>query len=297
MKLVNEIIELASDGKQPLADVLRKCLILAFDLKNEKLKNWTERELNGFAKDDEVPPYRTVTLHSKGNFSGPAGSWIPQRPLPLGILEKKERDYLINSKFLQPIATYDTSGLSDEHNAIINWPPDLIVKYQARFIEGYALSQAWQEVPASVMVGLCEEVRNRVLRFALEIREEVAQVDDQPSALPAEKIEAAVINYIYGGVNVIGGTAKDFTQIGNIIVAKGDFNRLTNALRSLEVPDVEIASLKQALAEDGETLGQRTKQWLTNLGSKLGSTGLKIGATIAQEAAKEWLLQYCGLKQ
>ena len=69
MKLVNEIIELASDGKQPLAKVLRKCLILAFDLKNDELKYWTEKELNGFDKDDELPPYRSVTLHSKGNFS------------------------------------------------------------------------------------------------------------------------------------------------------------------------------------------------------------------------------------
>jgi hypothetical protein len=29
MRLVDEIVELASDGKKPLADALRKCLILA----------------------------------------------------------------------------------------------------------------------------------------------------------------------------------------------------------------------------------------------------------------------------
>ena len=47
MKLVDEIIQMASDGKRSLADALRKCLILAFDLKNDKLKQWVEKELNG----------------------------------------------------------------------------------------------------------------------------------------------------------------------------------------------------------------------------------------------------------
>jgi hypothetical protein len=40
MKLVDEIIEMAADGKKPLADVLRKCLILSFSLKNDTLKVW-----------------------------------------------------------------------------------------------------------------------------------------------------------------------------------------------------------------------------------------------------------------
>jgi hypothetical protein len=43
MKLIDEIIQISSDGESPLADALRKCLILAFDLKNETLKQWVER--------------------------------------------------------------------------------------------------------------------------------------------------------------------------------------------------------------------------------------------------------------
>jgi hypothetical protein len=47
MKLLNEIIDAATDTTQPVANILRKCLILAFELKNEKLKAWVEGELNG----------------------------------------------------------------------------------------------------------------------------------------------------------------------------------------------------------------------------------------------------------
>jgi hypothetical protein len=300
MKLVDEIIEMASDSKEPLANVLRKCLVLAFELKNEKLKGWVEKELNGFDRDDVVPEYRKAMLHSKGNFSGPFGAWIPKRPLPWGVLEKQHQELLV-SKFTEPIGAYDMlASAGKKGQAVINWAPDLIAHYQAKFIEGYALSQAWQEVPTSLIIGLCEQVRNRVLRFVLEIKEELGHVEDKASAVPAEKVEAAVINYIYGGTNVIGGMVKDFSQFNNIIIAKGDFNGLKSALKGLEVPDAEIALLKQAIDADGadakEGLGQRTKHWLRDIGSKLGKAGLKVGTTVAQEVAKEWLMQYYGLK-
>jgi len=296
MKLVSEIIDLASDGSKQVADVLRKCLVLSFDLKNEALKVWVEKELTGFDKDDELPQYRKVMLHSTGNFSGPAGGWIPQRPLPLGVLEKKDRDFLMPTRLSQPIAAYDQSEARRQVNATIAWPPDLIAKYQARFIEGYALSQAWQDLPGSVMVGLREEVRNRVLRFALEIREELGHVEDKPSAIPAEKIEAAVTNYIFGGTNVITGSAKEFTQIGTVNIAKGDFNALSTALRGLDIPESDIELLRGAIEADKTSFGARTKAWLKGVGSKIGNAGLKIGSGAATQVVNAWLLQYFDLK-
>jgi hypothetical protein len=127
------------------------------------------------------------------------GAWIPKRPLPIAIIDKKHRPLLV-SKLVAPIATYDGFREKDGE-LIINWPPDLIVHYQGKFIEGYALAQAWQEVPISMVVGMCEEVRNRLLRFALEIREELGHADDEPANVPQEKVDAAVVNHIYGGVN------------------------------------------------------------------------------------------------
>ena len=197
---------------------------------------------------------------------------------------------------MQPIAAYDQSGAESQRNAIIAWPPDLIAKYQGNFIQGYALSQAWQDLPGSVVVGLCEEVRNRVLRFALEIREELGRVEDKPSAIPAERIEAAVTNYIFGGTNVITSSAKDFTQIGTVVVARGDFNALSTALRGLEIPQSEIDLLRGAIEADQKTFGARTKEWLMSVGSKIGNAGLKIGSSAATQIVNAWLLHYFGLK-
>jgi hypothetical protein len=145
------------------------------------------------------------------------------------------------------------------------------------------------------------------LRFALEIRDELGHYGGEPAAVPAERIEAAVVNHIYGGVNVIGGTVKDFTQIGSVLVPKGDFNvpkgdfnALTGALKRLDIPDKEIGSLKEAIEADGKSkeggLGKRASAWLKRVGTMVGREGFSIGTAATQELVKAWLLQYCGLK-
>ena len=57
-------------------------------------------------------------------------------------------------------------------------------------------------------------------------------------------------NYIFGGTNVISGTAHDFTQIGSITIAKNDMEGLTAALRNLGVQEEDVIDLKSALQQD-----------------------------------------------
>ena len=54
MQLLDEIIDLAAREQGSVATLLRKCLVLAHTLKNERLKTWAENELNGY-RNDEVP--------------------------------------------------------------------------------------------------------------------------------------------------------------------------------------------------------------------------------------------------
>jgi len=45
--------------------------------------------------------------------------------------------------------------------------------YQSKFIEGYALNRAWQVIPPSSFVALRDTIRKRILKFGLEIRDEL----------------------------------------------------------------------------------------------------------------------------
>jgi hypothetical protein len=68
------------------------------------------------------------------------------------------------------------------------------------------------------IVGLLDTVRNRILRFALEIRDELGQTNSNDvTAIPPEKIERSVAINIFGGNNVIANDARvpEFQLLGS----------------------------------------------------------------------------------
>jgi hypothetical protein len=103
-----------------------------------------------------------------------------------------------------------------------------------------------------LVVGLCEEVRNRLLRFALEIREGLEEVGDKPAKLPQGRIEAAVVNHIYGKVVTVIGAAVN-AQISQVAIPPGDIEALKDALRKGHVPESELPVLEEAIKEDAKT--------------------------------------------
>jgi hypothetical protein len=297
MKLIDQIITEAVESQTKVSSLLRKCLVLAFELKNEKLKQWVESELNGYADKTAVPDYRKAYLNSKGHFSGPMGSSMRNRPLPMGVLEKKYRELLEPSYFSQAIAAYDIDTKDREGALGIPWRPDLIAINQEKFYGGWALSSAWQEIPLGLFPSIIDTVKTRVLRFALEIREALGSVDENPANLPAAKVEAAVNNFIFGGNNVINSQVAQLSQQGDTIV-QGDFEALTKALHALGVDAGDIAELKTATDEDGITqgpdLGKKTNTWLNKLATKMGGAGWTMGTAGGVELVKELVMKYLG---
>src|ERR1700686_2519994 len=91
--LLDDIIDAATDGKQPLPDILRKCLRLGHELKNERLKAWANQELSGYPRTEDLPEYRIARADAYGNFSGPFGSGARRYPIPPVGLDEKHRGF------------------------------------------------------------------------------------------------------------------------------------------------------------------------------------------------------------
>jgi AbiTii len=103
--------------------------------------------------------------------------------------------------FSDAIAAYDIDTKDKGGTLGMPWRTDLIALNQEKFYADWALSSAWQEIPLGLFPSIIDTVKSRVLRFALEIREALAAVDDEPGKLPTAKIEAAVNTFIIGGNN------------------------------------------------------------------------------------------------
>jgi hypothetical protein len=213
MKLLDEIIDLAAADKGSVSTLLRKCLVLAHTLRNDRLKKWAEDELNGYEGDEGIPEYRKTAATAKGFFIGPYGSQINDQPIPPAALRKEHRRFAVSVVLRQPIASYER--VDPDGRFVIEWPADLTMVYQGKFFGGdYVLNRAWQEIPVAVFVGLIDTVRTRVLRLALELKDDLGAVSDDLNGLPKEKIDQHVIAYIFGGTNVIA--SSNFAQIDRI---------------------------------------------------------------------------------
>jgi hypothetical protein len=168
MKLLDDIIDFAANDKEPIGNVLRKCLILESEFPNDAFRAWLDRELDGYDKDNELPSYRLIPSRSLGMFTG-VSSNINSQPLNIAVMTPDDRKIVEDLKLFQPASSYE--GRPDKTaDASIPWPPYLTVKYQNNFYTTHTLLRAWQQLPGSVMVALLETVRTRVLRFALELK-------------------------------------------------------------------------------------------------------------------------------
>jgi hypothetical protein len=301
MKLLEEIIDLAVGNKEPLSVLLRKCLVLASILKNTKLKEWVERELKGYGQDDPLPEYRVVPVVAKGNFSGIGGAKIENLPLPSGILDEKHREWATTTHLFSPIAAYE--GLAEQPKdggtPNIPWPADLVVHYQHKFIRGYVLVVAWQDIPRSAIISLIDTIRTRVLSFALEMQGEVERASDDPAAVPSEQVTRLLINNIYGGTVVVTETAHNISQSVNI-VARGELDALISALRTVGLLESDIDGLKYAIREDEksgvtEGVGPKSSSWLARTLGRVGKASLKVGADVARDTITRALLGYFGI--
>src|ERR1700761_3727971 len=129
--LLDDIIELASDDKRKLSVVLRKCLILAQKLKNERLKVWANQELNGYSSGDSVPEYRILSTIALGDFAGFGGAFSRNFPIPVYVLREDHRHWVTTVHLTQEVgALEDMVSNTTERSLRFPWPTELVALYQ-----------------------------------------------------------------------------------------------------------------------------------------------------------------------
>src|SRR5258708_6045324 len=171
--LLDDIINLAIDGKQPLPDILRKCLLLGHELKNDRLKQWANQELNGYKSKEDTPDYRHLQAIAKGHFFGSYGGELKNYPIPPASLEEKHRHWAREVYLMQGVSAYeDILRASDGATIAFPLPGDILLSYQQQFLHAHGLISAWLVVSKNAFVEVLDTVRNRTLNIALQIKDE-----------------------------------------------------------------------------------------------------------------------------
>jgi hypothetical protein len=300
--LLNEIIELATDAKHPLALVLRKCLILGYQLKNDRLKSWANQELNGYQSREDLPKYRLLRVGAHGNFAS-AYQQMKGFAIPSFMLDEKDRDWAERVELHESVSSYEeiVSCSVTNGSILVEWPGNMIAKYQSKFFQGdMALINAWQEIPRSVLVQVLDTVRNRTLSMALELKGEIGGTEDMEEITPSEsaKIEQTVVNNIFGGTAYFASGHSTITATTNTqnIISVGDRAQLDSVLKKVGLSDDDLKELTEAEKADGEKkMGTRVMDWIKKNAPKALVGGVKLGADITKEVLVAYLKQYTGL--
>lgn len=300
--LLDEIIALATDDKHPITTLLRMCIVLAHQLKNERLKKWANDELRGYNSTDNLPEYRTISAAATGRFLGPFWAHFEQG-IPSSALEKKHRKFAEVVHLTQPVGTLeDTLKSGTGSRLFFPWSANLVAYYQEKLRSEWQLISAHQTVAKSVIAGILDTVRTRVLNMALEIQSDVGEKDEDLKEITPEeskKVDQTIVTNIFGG-NVYLSTGQSTMTATTVQqqqqnIAAGDWEHLAKVLRDAGSSEADLAELSKAVKADGKMIGAKVKGWIAKAAPKVLSGGVQVGVAVGKSLLLEYLKQYCGL--
>lgn len=300
MDLLDEIINIAIDTKQSLPVLLRKCLLLAYQLKNDRLKSWANQELNGYDTGQDLPDYRVMHVGAHANFNGAFSAGMRNWPIPPAVLEERHRGFARRVELRQAISCYEAANKSNDGSMRYPWPGDLCLYYQDKLLDGYALVSAWQSVPASAISGMVDTIRNRTLNMALELKSDTPNTNniDNDAKEGADKVSQAVTHNIFNGPAYFASGESQLNVVTSgqhTVIATGSRDDLDRVLLKSGLSQPDVQELEAAIQKDGRSIGSSVQSWIAKVAPKLLAGGVKVGGKVAQSLLTEWLNQYFGL--
>lgn len=205
--LFDEIERGAANGSMPLADVLRKCVILGGQASSASLRDWARQELNGYDRPDDLPQYRRpgAVIRLDGLTSLPfqgaykvtgqgvspsqlpdfvqerVGEWVP---LTGGIGEVEAlREQARSKGGTVKLALPDNSGIARYMN------------YEAQN-PGQHIEALYWEISEAAIAGVIDSVRTTLAELVAEMR---AVMPDSMELPNSEIADQAVHVVVEGG--------------------------------------------------------------------------------------------------
>ena len=299
MSLLRDLQAGTTEPGTPLADLLRKCKVLAKRLHHQPLDDWANNELTGYKSDDTLPDYRKYRAEVTGTFAGPFQKTAKNIPVPSASIKDEHREILYGADRLEGVAHYESLLESDSPTFSIPWPADYIAHYQEQIMEGFNLVEAHRIVPRGAIEGMLDQIRTRILSFALEIEEQnpdagEAEAEDE-LPVPSKTVEQIYNTYILGGTNVIASGSNNI--IRDFMLLAQDWDSLTQALLEIGLGEEDVEALDQAVkkdggAADGEAPGEAVRNWLDEISSRMRSGSLKLAAGASGSMVGTLVLEY-----
>nr|WP_277924702.1 hypothetical protein [Microbacterium ureisolvens] len=296
--LLDDIIDGASSDGMSTTNLLRKVQTLAHRVGAAELRAWARAELDGYALEAPLPPYRgPFPATVRATWTGPFGSGATTTMSSAGT--PPEFAPWFEYRFQQGIPELeDMAGKNEELGQA--WDSLAIGRYnklveQGRVprIEMMGLFAAHRIVTPALLRSIVESARTKALDLALDLQAanpQAGEVGGPTREDPA--IDRAVsinVMHIYGdGANIAQGSG--ITQTST--VTKGDIPGLAKALAELLADPKAIGEAIAIITGDDSEPEKKSK--LQKLGKAIGAGAVNLATGVASDVAARGILELAG---
>ncbi|MDO8151709.1 hypothetical protein [Isoptericola sp. b408] len=287
------------DESQPIAGLLRKCLMLGAETGSDALRGWARRELDGYDDADEIPAYRKIGVPIK--MSSQSGSTVMQGQIidRLQMPQKCWEWVPEKLELTQPVAeleelaqretlAFANSGL---HHAQDLWNAEL-GPYQSIINLSYTTT-------GSALAGVLSQIRTHLVDVVADLT-----ADTPLAELPGkEEVDAAVSNRIGQARDVYQTTvhqASGPVAVGTEASATAEGMTVADVVRLLDkvqemAGEVEasqqtalidaVAELREAVAKGTPDTGDVVKKAgkLRQIAEKAGTSSVSAAVATATQ--------------
>jgi hypothetical protein len=172
MALLDDIIDEATSKGGEVTRLLRLCMVLGSRLQYAPLTEWATLELEGYPAAQTVPRYRSFVGRNRGHFMG---TFVGTFDIPLGVIPEHLRPQFEaheERSAIAEIAALVGSG-KGQMNPKIPWPVEFTMRFTRNVVNGSHCTEAWTEISSASLAGVLDQVKTRVLNFALQIEREL----------------------------------------------------------------------------------------------------------------------------
>ncbi len=270
--LVLELQRDCLDEGVSLKSLARKALVITQKLNLDEA--WLLHEINGYQNED-VPAYRN--LAGQLVAKDPRQGYIPvELPRELDV---EMNDFPMGQSIAEIESTLSFKG-GFVYLALPNQIQQDLRQLYSRQVEFH------YRIPLSRINALLEQVRNRILDFAVQLeRKNILGSGMSFNHQEKQKAQMMTIN-VHGDFQGIMGDVTNSNVTQNITKnnVQGNFEELTNLLKQNSVSDDDISDLKTAIENDGQAIvradeyGPEVTSWFKKMMGKAieGSWGVSI---------------------
>lgn len=220
------------DESEPLAGLLRKCLMLGAETGSDSLRQWARKELNGYNSDDELPSYRKLPFPPLSADTMSGNTWAKNMTYSVLQLPPKAREFL-GEEFLlyQPVDELERISTHE----LLSFSNNGLTYAQHLWNEGLGPFQQVMNLrfttSGSMFVGVLGQIRTQLVDLIADLTASTP-LEELPRK---EAVDAAVSTHIGVQYNTTIRSTSGPTAVGTNAVAQTEGLSVDDAIRLLDV--------------------------------------------------------------